>query len=199
MVNNDDATAQVRRRWERAAPRYDRGAPLEGLVIADSRAWLCGRAQGRTLEVAAGTGRNLEHYNADVELTATDLSQRMLAEARTRARWLGRDVDFQEADAQRLPFSDRSFDNVVCALALCAIPDQRAGVAEMWRVLRPGGRLLIVDHVEYLRAPFRWREQRRPTPRSRPLALVRERGFVIDQDERLRWGLVERVAAHRPE
>ncbi|QVQ53922.1 class I SAM-dependent methyltransferase [Spiractinospora alimapuensis] len=196
---DDDATAQVRQRWDEAAPRYDRGASLEGIVISDSRAWLCGRARGVTLEIAVGTGRDLEHYAAGVELTAVDISRGMLARARAHARRLGRNVDLRVADAQRLPFPDGSFDTVVCALALCTIPDQRAAIAEMWRVLRPGGRLLLVDHVEYTRAPWLWWERRRPRPRSRPLTLVRERGFVIDRDQRLRWGLVERVAAHRPD
>ena len=60
---------------------------------------------------------------------------------------LGRDADLRQGDAQALEFPDESFDTVLCALGLCAIPDDRRAVTEMARVLRPGGRLLLVDHV----------------------------------------------------
>lgn len=198
-MRDGDATARVRRQWDQRAARYDRGERLERVLLRDTRAWLCGRADGRTLEIAMGTGRNLPHYDPGVGLTGVDLSPRMLEEASHRARRLGRDVELREADAQHLPFADAIFHTVVCALALCAIPDQRVGIDEMWRVLKPGGRVLLVDHVEYTRLPFRWVERRRGTPRSRPLDLVRDRGFVIERHERLAWGFIDRLVARRPE
>jgi ubiquinone/menaquinone biosynthesis C-methylase UbiE len=102
--------------------------------------------------VAVGTGRNLAIYPADVRLTGIDLSPRMLDRARDRAAALGRDVELRVADAQDLPFADEVFDTVVCTLGLCSIPDERAAVREMHRVLRPGGRLLLLEHV---RSPIR--------------------------------------------
>src|SRR5260370_17007270 len=71
----------------------------------------------------------------------------MLALARQRATQLGREADLREADALALPFPDASFDTAVCTFSLCAIADDRQAVIEMTRVLRPGGLLLLADHV----------------------------------------------------
>ena len=94
-----------------------------------------------------GTGRNLPFYPRGIRLTGIDLTPAMLAVADSRARDLGMDVELVEGDAQALPFADSSFDTAVCTLALNAIPDDRAAIAEMYRVLRPGGRLLLLGHV----------------------------------------------------
>jgi ubiquinone/menaquinone biosynthesis C-methylase UbiE len=141
-------TERVRRIWEREAPRYDRYIRFwEELLFEDGREWVCSRAQGDVLEVAIGTGRNLPFYPEGVRLTGVDISSAMLMIARRRASELGLEVDLREADAQALPFPDASFDAVVCTLSLCNIPDDRNAIAEMKRVLRPGGLLLLLDHV----------------------------------------------------
>jgi ubiquinone/menaquinone biosynthesis C-methylase UbiE len=194
MVKHNDSersrTAQrdrVRRRWDGRAERYDATGPrLERLAIGDSREWTCSRARGRTLEVAIGTGRNLSLYGRDVRLSGLDLSSGMLARARSRAVELGRDVDLREGDAERLPYPNASFDTVAATLALCAIPDRAVAIAEMYRVLRPGGGLLLVDHVEP-----RWR-------RGRPADLALARGFLPLERQRLRLGMIERLAARKP-
>ena len=183
-MGNTDA---IRSRWDRRAVHYDAaGRLLERLLIGDSRAWIGRQATGRTLEVAVGTGRNLPHYPAGLDLTGLDLSPEMLARARRRAAELGRRVDLREGDAERLPFPDGSFDTVVCTLALCAVPDREAAIAEIDRVLRPGGRLLLLDHVER-----RWR-------RGRPADLAADRGFRPDRRDRLRLGVIDRLAARKP-
>ncbi|MGW9347445.1 class I SAM-dependent methyltransferase [Nocardiopsis flavescens] len=194
----DEDTARVRGDWDRMAAGYDRGERLQRLVIGDTRARLCGRARGRTLEVAVGSGHDLPHYPSGVGLTGLDLSPAMLALARRRAAALGRAVTLVEGDAQDLPFADGDFDTVLCALALCTIPDQRRALAEMYRVLRPGGLLLLADHIEYTRVPWRWRESARARPRRLPRALAREVGFAVDRHDRTALGFVERVVAHRP-
>ena len=143
-----DATERQRQVWDRRAPSYDRWMRfMDRLLFSDGRAWVCARACGDVLEVGIGTGRNLPFYSDDVRLTGIDLSEQMLAVARRRARELGRAVNLRQGDAQQLPFPDAAFDTVVCALSLCSIPDDRKAVAEMERVLRPGGRLLLLDHV----------------------------------------------------
>jgi ubiquinone/menaquinone biosynthesis C-methylase UbiE len=147
-MRDEDAAARARRLWDRYASRYDREMAFwERILFGNGRAWVCSWAEGDALEVAVGTGRNLPFYPAGVRLTGVDLSPAMLAIARQRARAIGRQVDLRETDAQALPFADASFDTVVCTLSLCTIPDDRTAVAEMYRVLRPGGRLLLLDHI----------------------------------------------------
>ena len=167
---------------------------------------MCSRAVGDVLEVAVGTGRNLPFYPDGVRLTAVDWSPAMLGIARERAAALGRDVDLQPGDAQALDFPDGSFDTVLCALGLCAIPDDRRAVSEMARVLRPGGRLLLVDHVVAAARALRaaqWLYERISIPladehfRRRPLIHVRELGFLIEETQRLKLGIVERVCARK--
>lgn len=206
-----ETTERIRRHWDRQAPRYDRMmARMERLFLDGSREWLCSKADGDTLEVAIGTGRNLPYYPDRVNLTGIDLSPRMLEIARERAHTLGARVDLREADAQHLPFADASFDTVVCALSLCAVPDLGASVAEMRRVLRPGGRLLLLDHVRPTSLPVRWLlltvqglmnvfdpgngEQMM----RRPLLTVREHGFTVEERDRFTAGVIERLVARKP-
>ena len=136
------------RYWDKHASRYDRAMDRwDRRLFGASRPWACGRAVGDVLEVAIGTGRNLPYYPDGVRLTGIDLSARMLSIARDRAASLGREADLRPGDAQALDFPDFSFDTVLCTLGLCAIPDEHRAITEMARVLRPGGRLVLVDHV----------------------------------------------------
>ncbi|MCY9785498.1 methyltransferase domain-containing protein [Nocardiopsis sp. EMB25] len=194
----DPRTERARNLWNRRAARYDLSEALEGPVLRRTREILCAGARGRTLEVAIGTGRNLRHYPPQVELTGIDLSPEMLDRARERADGLGRPVRLVEGDAQRMEFPDRSFETVVSTLSLCAVPDQRRALEEMYRVLVPGGRLLLVDHVEYTRFPATLLERRREHPRRLPREVASEVGFEVGHHDRLLLGLVERVVAHRP-
>jgi ubiquinone/menaquinone biosynthesis C-methylase UbiE len=201
----ETATARQKRVWDKSAPSYDRQISFfEKVWFTGGREWLGQRAQGQVLEVAIGTGRNLPHYPADVTLTAIELSPAMLAIARQRAADLGREVDFREGDAEHLPFGDASFDTVVCAFSLCTIPSPAAALGEMRRVLRPGGRLLLVDHIGSSWPPvfaLQWLIER-PTIHSagehftrRQLPLVKEAGFRVVESERLKAGSVERIHA----
>jgi ubiquinone/menaquinone biosynthesis C-methylase UbiE len=194
--------------WDKQAGRYDRAMDFwDRHLFGDSRPWACGRAVGEVLEVALGTGRNLPFYPGGTRLTGVDWSPAMLAIARQQAVDLALEVDLRQGDAQALDFPDASFDTVLCALGLCAIPDDRRAVTEMARVLRPGGRLLLVDHVAAsafaLRA-VQWLYERITIPlagehfRRRPLTYVRELGFDVEEAERFRLGVVERVSARKP-
>jgi ubiquinone/menaquinone biosynthesis C-methylase UbiE len=149
---------RVRDYYDRAASDYDRWLRYyERLMrVAIRRRRLLSLAEGRTLEVGVGTGVNLPHYARDLRLTGVDLSPGMLAVAARRASGLGRDVDLRVGDVQRLDFADASFDTVVATLVLSAVPDARRAFAEIGRVLKPGGRLLVLDHVRSTIRPVRW-------------------------------------------
>jgi ubiquinone/menaquinone biosynthesis C-methylase UbiE len=208
VSTSQDQTAKVRRVWEKGAPDYDKQiAFFEKIWFGGGRQWLGARARGRVLEVAIGTGLNLPFYPADTTIAGIDLSPAMLAIARQRAADLGLQVDLHTGDAQALPFDDAAFDTVVCALSLCTIPDPAAAIAQMRRVLVPGGRLLLFDHVGSSWPPI-WAGQwllERVTIRAagehftrRQLPLVRAAGFDIVEVERLKAGTVERVFARKP-
>ncbi|MEV4539755.1 methyltransferase domain-containing protein [Asanoa sp. NPDC049518] len=202
------ATAKQKRVWDRNASTYDRQiALLEKIWFAGGREWIGRRAHGRVLEVAIGTGLNLSYYEPEAAVTGIELSPEMLAIARSRAADLGRAADLREGDAEHLPFADGSFDTVVCAFALCSIPDPAAAVAEMRRVLVPGGTLLLVDHIGSTWAPVRaaqWLLERITVPVAgehftrRQLPLVEAAGFELAETERLKAGSVERVEARKP-
>jgi ubiquinone/menaquinone biosynthesis C-methylase UbiE len=131
----------------------------------------------------------------------------MLAQARARAAELGRRVDLRVGDAQALELPSESFDTVVCTLGLCTIPDPRRALAEAYRVLRPGGLLLLLEHVGSSSRPVR-AVQRALEPLAvrfaadhltrEPLDEVRAVGFTIEHVERSKMGVIERVRATKP-
>jgi len=203
------ATEHVRRYYEKSAGVYDEHVSyMERFVLADGRQWVCERARGDVLEIAVGTGRNLPFYPPEVRLTGLDLTPAMLDLARARAAAIGREVDLRLGNAEALDFPDGRFDTVVATLALCAIPNPRAAVAEARRVLRPGGRLLLLEHVrspvlpvrllQYLFNPIcvRWHADHLL---REPLDHVRTEGFVVERMERSKLGIVERLMARKPE
>lgn len=141
-------TELTRRRYNRGACFYDL---LEGVIELRFGRWrreLWARVpRGRTLELGVGTGRSLRFYPSDAEIIAIDFSPRMLARARRRAARLGMTVDLRVADVQALPFPDASFDTVVATCLFCSVPDPVQGLREARRVLKPGGQLLLLEHV----------------------------------------------------
>lgn len=128
--------------------------PLEAVSLNRKRRRLLARAAGDVLEIGAGTGVNLGYYDpASIRsLVLTDLStgdrlRDRAAVFQRRAGLPASAVRTLEADAMRLPFADHSFDSVVMTLVFCSVPDQTTGLAEIRRVLRPGGQLLFIEHV----------------------------------------------------
>lgn len=207
VSGHDPRTDRVRVLYDKVAPRYDRTVDLvERLLFGDGRAAVCGQAAGDVLEIAVGTGRNLPFYRPGPRLTGIDISPAMLEIARARAAVAGLAADLRLGDAQELDFADASFDTVVITLGLCTIPDHARAVAEALRVLRPGGQLLLLEHV---RSPA-WAvraAQRALDPIAvrlfgdhltrEPLDALTAQGFVIEQSIRSRWGIVEQVRARR--
>lgn len=212
MAGDLEAQNDKRRRaWAKQAASYDRQIGwFERKMFGgqEHRAWACGQAHGDVLEVAVGTGLNLPEYPLDSRVTGIDLSPEMLELARRRISRSGHDVDLRTGDAQDLPFDDASFDVVVCTYSLCNIPDPAAAIAEMRRVLRPGGRLVLVDHVgstsrlvygmqkviEQLTVRFDGDRMTR-----RPSREVHRQGFdVVEQERHGFAGIVERLVALKP-
>ncbi len=204
----EQETERVRDVQDRGAGRYDWEMDIfDRVLFADGREWACSQASGDVLEIAVGSGRNLKHYPPGIKLTGIEISEPMLAIARKRAVEVKLDADLQQGDAQQMAFADESFDTALITLALCTIPDDRAALAEAWRVLRPGGRLILLEHVrssvrlirvaQRLLEPLSVRFQADHLLRD-PLDHLGEEGFETESVAHLKLGIVERVIARKP-
>lgn len=204
-----DGMDHVRAAYARLAPRYDRSARRwDRLIGLDrGRRWVCQRAHGRVLEVGVGTGLSLEHYAAGVQLVAIDATPEMLELARRRSIRQGVSVDFRLAKAETLDFAEHAFDSVVFTYSLCTIPDPARALAEAHRVLRPGGSLLLTEHVrspnpmvrsiQLLLDPLFQRLEADHLLRE-PLDAVTALGLVVGEIERSAFGIMERLHARKP-
>lgn len=161
--------------------------------MADRRRRLLAEASGRVLEVGGGTGANLSHYRAVDSVTVLEPSAAMRRRLLNRLGEAPVAVEVHEAGIESAPFPDASFDTVVSTLTLCSVPDLDAGLAQIKRVLAPGGHLLFLEHVT---SPgWRNRVQRACDPlwgkfaggchldRDIP-ALLRAAGFAVTDCER---------------
>ena len=116
--------------------------------LHEMRAGLLAEARGRVIEVGAGTGINLDLYpDAVEELVLVEPDPHMAKRLRARAAESAREATIVEAPAERLPFEAERFDTAVATLVLCTIPDPAAALEELGRVMKPGGRLLFIEHV----------------------------------------------------
>ncbi len=115
--------------------------------MGELRGDLLAGAQGTVVEIGAGTGLNFHHYPAGVEVLATEPDPHMFRRAEKAARAARGAVSLKRAPAESLPFPNSSVDTVVSTLVLCSVRDQTITLAEIGRVLRPGGSLLLLEHV----------------------------------------------------
>jgi ubiquinone/menaquinone biosynthesis C-methylase UbiE len=131
------------------AATYDRmSRKSEEAGLRALRQRLLADAGGRVIEIGAGTGANLSLYNGDIELlVVTEPAQPMIRRLQRTAREHAPLAKVLRAAAEDLPFEDESFDTVVSTLVLCGVDDQARALREAHRVLRPGGRLLFLEHV----------------------------------------------------
>lgn len=139
----------IRRRYDRLAPWFDSlEGFLEGLLFRRLRKKLWAQADGQhILEVGVGTGKNFAFYPADASLTAIDFSPNMLQQAQRKRERKQLSVDLALMDVQNLCYADNSFDTVVASFVFCSVPKPRKGLKELYRVLKPGGQLLLLEHV----------------------------------------------------
>lgn len=139
---------RVTRRYDRMAWLYDvYDAPMEWMGTRKRRRRLLSGVEGRTLEVGIGTGKNLAHYPAETDLVGIDVSGSMLRRARGRARRIGLSPILQVADVTDLPFADDTFDTAVATCVFCSVAEPVAGLGELKRITKPGGRILLLEHV----------------------------------------------------
>lgn len=143
-----NTTASVARVYDRVARFYDlMEAPMDWMGGTERRRRVLSRAVGDVLEIGVGTGINFEHYPPDVRLHGIDISEQMLQRARRRAERVGQSVTLERADVEALPYVDSSFDTVTATCVFCSVGDPVRGLEEVRRVVRPQGRVLLMEHV----------------------------------------------------
>ncbi len=142
-------SVEIAKRYDRIAPFFDLfEAPLEGLFFKRWRENLWAKAEGRhILEVGAGTGKNFDFYPKNARITAIDFSPEMLKQAAQKKIRKNINVDLSLMDVQSLSYADNCFDIVIGSFVFCSVPMPVKGLKELRRVCKPGGRVLLLEHV----------------------------------------------------
>lgn len=178
------------------AALYDKlNAGAEAAGVAELRREVLSEATGATLEIGAGTGLNVQHYPVAVtRLVLAEPDPQMRARLEAKVAESGREATLASACAEHIDAEDAAFDTAVCTLVLCTVPDPSVALAEISRVLKPGGRLLFIEHVRSERPRIaRLQDLVRPlykvvgrgcNPNRDTLASIREAGFEIDSHRR---------------
>ncbi|NJE00151.1 methyltransferase domain-containing protein [Thermococcus sp. LS1] len=144
-------------KMEKTAKKYDRfskiydlfESPMEARAFSKYRKKALSMAEGKVLEIGVGTGKNLPYYPKDVEVIGIDFSRGMLEKAERRRKELGlENVKLLLMDAQNLEFEDNTFDTVVSTFVFCTVPDPIKGLKEAYRVLKPGGKAIFLEHMK---------------------------------------------------
>jgi ubiquinone/menaquinone biosynthesis C-methylase UbiE len=168
------------------------GASAERRWMGGRRRRLLAGARGAVLEIGGGTGANLAHYRDVDRVTIAEPDPFMRNRIGPKLEDARVPVEVAAAGAEALPFPDGSFDTVVSTLVLCTVPDQEAALDEVRRVLRPGGRLLFIEHVRATGSAARWQDRLEPLwrrlfggchPNRDTVAAIEEAGFEIEMFE----------------
>lgn len=193
------------RRYDRIAWLYDlMEKPVERMFFSGLRKELLSSLQGKVLEVGVGTGKNLPYYPEGVELTAIDISSKMLARARKRAERLGKKVDLRRMDAENLDFPDDYFDYAVATFVFCSVPDPVKGLTELRRVIKDDGLVLLIEHVRsenrFLGKIMDWlnplvRALMGPNINRRTVENVKKAGLKVISVERRGPEIVKKICA----
>lgn len=142
--------SKTAKKYDRFSKIYDLfESPMEMRAFSKYRKEALSLAKGKVLEVGVGTGKNFPYYPKDVEVIGIDFSKGMLEKAEKRKKELGlEDVKLLLMDAQNLEFEDNTFDTVVSTFVFCTVPDPIKGLKEVYRVLKPGGKAIFLEHMK---------------------------------------------------
>ena len=145
---------QTKRKWDAASRTYDLITSADDRRLGAHKRRLFSKVRGDTLMVAAGTGNDFKFFPPGGNIVAIDISPKMLERAAARAARYDGIIELREMDVCDLRFADAIFDTVVTVCTFCSVPRPVAGLCELRRVLRPGGQLLMFEHVRSRIGPF---------------------------------------------
>ncbi len=192
--------------WDRASRSYDWRSWGDDRRFAAAKTRLFSGMRGRCLMMAAGTGNDFRHFSPGLDIIAIDVSPQMIEHARRKAKVYSGSLTLRVADAQSLPFADGEFDTVVTACTFCSVPDPLQGLREVHRCLKPGGRLLMFEHVRSRIGPIAV-AQDLMTPLTRRFGTdmnrdtvgnVMRTGFEVRREVNVYMDVVKAIEARRP-
>jgi len=197
------------KKYDRFSKIYDLfESPMEMRAFSKYRKKALSLAKGKVLEIGIGTGKNLPYYPEGVEVIGIDFSRGMLEKAEKRKKELGlENVKLLYMDAQNMEFDDNTFDTVVSTFVFCTVPDPIKGLKEAYRVLKPGGTAIFLEHMKsnsrllniplYLMEPFiktlLGTSMLRETQKN-----IEKAGFKIEKVENLFFNIVRLIIATKP-
>jgi ubiquinone/menaquinone biosynthesis C-methylase UbiE len=208
MLTRDKATELAKRRYNRIAPLYDlMEALIERSRYSKWRELLWSKVEDiNVLEVGVGTGKNFPYYPEAAEITAVDFSDKMLKHAKDRASKQKVKVRLQQMDVQNLQFEDNTFDTVVASFVFCSVPNPVRGLMEVERVCKPGGKVVLLEHVLSANRIVAWLMNLanplvvRITGANinrRTVGNVSKGGLVVEQVTDLRVGIFKLIEARK--
>lgn len=192
--------------WDRISRTYDWRSWADERRFGAAKAQLFSAMQGHCLMMAAGTGNDFRHFPPGLDIIAIDISPQMIERARPKANAYAGKLELRVADAQSLPFADGEFDTVATSCTFCSVPDPLQGLRELYRCLKPGGRLLMFEHVRSRLGPIAM-AQDLMTPLARRFGPEMNRdtvgnvlrgGFEVLRETNVYLDVVKAIEARRP-
>lgn len=199
---------KIKNAYDEMAKEYEKRIWFDQniLGVKRNRKKLLSKATGKILDVACGTGQNFSYLNQVSEITAIDLSPKMIDVAKENANKLNLNINFAVMDAEHLEFADESFDTVISTLSTCTFPNPIQALQEMKRVCRKGGLILLLEHGH---SSWKWlanHQDRHVLPHyqqhagcrwnQEPLDLVKEAGLKIKDSKRFGLGIFHTIEAN---
>lgn len=145
---------ETQQKWDKASRTLDLFAFAEDRRIGPHKQRLFSRMHGATLMVAAGTGNDFKYFRPDLHVVAIDISRGMLERAARKVADYKGSIELREMDVCGLDFPDATFDTVATAFTFCSVPRPVVGLRELHRVLKPGGQILMIEHVRSAIGPL---------------------------------------------